>query len=79
MGRGPACTPSRFRVDWDWLPLFTKYRLTREGWIYVSATVIVLSAAINTSNNLLYMILSALLAVMLLSGFLSGLTFVSSG
>ena len=62
-------------VDWDWLPFFTRYRLTREGWIYIAATVIVLSAAINTSNNLLYMILSALLAVMLLSGFLAGLNF----
>jgi uncharacterized protein (DUF58 family) len=62
-------------VDWDWLPFFTQYRLTRDGWIYIAATVIVLSAAINTSNNLLYMILSALLAVMLLSGFLSGLNF----
>ena len=62
-------------VDWDWLPFFTQYRLTREGWIYITATVVVLSAAINTSNNLLYMNLSALLAVMLLSGFLSGLNF----
>ncbi len=62
-------------VDWDWLPFFTQYRLTREGWIYIAATVIVLSAAINTSNNLLYMILSALLAVMILSGFLSGINF----
>ena len=62
-------------VDWDWLPFFTEYRLTRDGWIYITTTIIVLSAAINTSNNLLYMILSALLAVMLLSGFLSGLNF----
>ncbi len=62
-------------VDWDWLPFFTQYRLTRDGWIYITATIIVLSAAINTNNNLLYMILSALLAVMLLSGFLSGLNF----
>ena len=62
-------------VDWDWLPFFTEYRLTRDGWIYIAATTVVMSAAINTSNNLLYMVLSALLAVMLLSGFLSGLNF----
>ncbi len=62
-------------VDWDWLPFFTEYRLTSEGWIYIAATTVVTSAAINTSNNLLYMVLSALLAVMLLSGFLSGLNF----
>ncbi len=62
-------------VDWDWLPFFTQYRLTRDGWIYIATTTVVMSAAINTSNNLLYMVLSALLAVMLLSGFLSGLNF----
>ena len=62
-------------VDWDWLPFFTQYRLTRDGWIYIAATTVVMSAAINTSNNLLYMVLAALLAVMVLSGFLSGLNF----
>ena len=62
-------------VDWDWLPFFTQYRLTRDGWIFIAATTVVMSAAINTSNNLLYMVLSALLAVMLLSGFLSELNF----
>lgn len=62
-------------IDWDWLSFFTHYRLTRDGWIYIAATTIVMSAAINTSNNPLYMVLSALLAVMLLSGFLSGLNF----
>ena len=62
-------------VDWDWLPFFTQYRVTRDGWIFIVATTVVMSAAINASNNLLYMVLSALLAVMLLSGFLSGLNF----
>jgi uncharacterized protein (DUF58 family) len=36
---------------------------------------VVIFAAINTSNNLLYMVLSAMLAVLLLSGFLSALNF----
>jgi uncharacterized protein (DUF58 family) len=62
-------------VDWDWLPFFSHYQVTREGWIYFGAVTIVVFAAINTSNNLLYMVLSALLAVLLLSGFLSGLNF----
>ena len=62
-------------VDWDWLPFFTRYRVTRDGWVYIAGTVIVLFAAINTSNNLLYMILSALIAVMILSGVLSALNF----
>jgi uncharacterized protein (DUF58 family) len=62
-------------VDWEWLPFFSHYQITREGWIYFGAVVIVLFAAINTANNLLYMILSALVAVLLLSGFLSAMNF----
>ena len=62
-------------VDWDWIPFISQYHVTRDGWIYFGAVTIVVFAAINTSNNLLYMVLSALLAVLLLSGFLSGLNF----
>src|SRR5207244_11730348 len=62
-------------VDWDWLPFISRYHITREGWIYFAAVSVVIFAAINTRNNLLYMVLSALLAVLLLSGFLSGLNF----
>ena len=51
-------------VDWDWLPFFTHYQITREGWMYFGAVTVVVFAAINTSNNLLYMVLSALLAVL---------------
>jgi uncharacterized protein (DUF58 family) len=49
--------------------------MTRGGWIYFAAVGVVIFAAVNTSNNLLYMVLSALLAVLLLSGFLAGLNF----
>ena len=52
-------------------------RITREGGIFLAALLVVLSAAVNTSNNLLYMVLSALLAVLLLSGLLSILNFRS--
>lgn len=62
-------------VDWDWLPFFSHYQITPEGWIYLGALTVVLFAAVNTNNNLLYMVLSALLSVTLLSGFLSGLNF----
>ena len=62
-------------VEWDWLPFFSHYHITREGWMYFAAITVVVFAAINTANNLLYMVLSALLAVLLLSGFLSGLNF----
>ena len=58
-------------VDWEWLPFFSHYQVTREGWMYFVTVTVVVFAAINTANNLLYMVLSALLAVLLLSGFLS--------
>jgi len=62
-------------VDWKWLPFFSHYHVTYEGWIYFGAVSVVVFAAINTANNLLYMVLSALLAVLSLSGFLSALNF----
>jgi uncharacterized protein (DUF58 family) len=62
-------------VDWEWLPFFSHYHVMREGWIYLAAVTVVVFAAINTANNLLYMVLSALLAVLALSGFLSALNF----
>jgi uncharacterized protein (DUF58 family) len=62
-------------VDWAWLPFLTQYKVTRDGGIFVGALLVVTSAAINTSNNLLYMVLSALLAVLLLSGVLSSMNF----
>src|SRR5262245_15568685 len=64
-------------VDWEWMPLISRYRVTHPGWIYLGGVVVVIFAAVNTSNNLLYMVLSALLAVLLLSGFLSALNFRS--
>ena len=62
-------------VDWQWLPFLSRYHVTREGWMYFAAVTVVVFAAINTANNLLYMVLSALLAVLMLSGFLSSLNF----
>src|SRR5215467_6971047 len=64
-------------VDWHWLPFLSHYHITREGWIYFGAVAVVVFAAINTANILLYIILSALLAVLILSGFLSALNFRS--
>jgi uncharacterized protein (DUF58 family) len=64
-------------VDWEWLPFLTRYHITREGWIYFGTLVVVAFAAINTSNNLLYIVLSALLAVVVLSAFMSALNFKS--
>src|SRR5262249_24419032 len=63
--------------DWEWVSFLTRYHITREGWIYFGGLVVVVFAAINTSNNLLYILLSALLAFIVLSGFLSVLNFKS--
>jgi uncharacterized protein (DUF58 family) len=57
-------------VNWAWMPL-TQFRVTRDGGIFAGALFVVLAAAVNTSNNLLYMVLSALLAVVVISGLLS--------
>jgi len=62
-------------VDWEWLPFVSHYHVTHEGWMYFAGVTVVVFAAINTANNLLYMVLSALLAVLVLSGFLSALNF----
>ena len=64
-------------VDWRWLPFLTHYQVTREGWLYFGAVTVVVFSSVNTANNLLYMILSALLAVLVLSGALSALNFRS--
>ena len=64
-------------VDWGWMPGRANYRITREGVIFLSALFIVLAAAINTSNNLIYMVLSAQLAVLALSGLVSAVNFKS--
>jgi uncharacterized protein (DUF58 family) len=60
-------------VDWNWWRFFSHYKITREGWIFLGAVTIVVFAAINTANNLLYMVLSALLAALVVSGILSEL------
>lgn len=46
-------------------------RPTRAGWVFFALTLGVGFAAMNTGNNLLYMVLSLLLAFLVLSGFLS--------
>jgi uncharacterized protein (DUF58 family) len=48
-----------------------EYRFTREGLIYLGGVLVVTLAALNTGNNLLFLILSCLLAGILLSGIVS--------
>jgi uncharacterized protein (DUF58 family) len=62
------------RTPLRWISYRMEYRLTRDGWIYIGGIVLVALAAINTGNNLLFLILSCLIASILMSGILSSLT-----
>lgn len=59
------------RTSLRWLLYQVDYRLTREGIIYLAAVFVVALAAVNTGNNLLFMILACLLAGILVSGVMS--------
>ena len=50
-----------------------KFRLTREGRLFLFVTIGVGFAAVNTANNLLYLVLGLLLSLLLVSGVLSDL------
>ncbi len=59
------------RTSLRWLVYQVDYRLTREGIIYLAAVGILVLAAVNTGNNLLFMLLACALAGILISGVLS--------
>lgn len=59
------------RTALRWLTVEIRFRLTREGWVYITGVFLLGLAALNTGNNLLFLILSALLAGILMSGVLS--------
>jgi uncharacterized protein (DUF58 family) len=59
------------RTSLRWIAYQIDYRLTRDGIIYLSAVFILILAAVNTGNNLLFLILACLLAGILISGVLS--------
>jgi len=54
-----------------WWKVMRMQRVTREGWFYFAFTLAVGVAAINTGNNLLYLVLGLLVSLLLLSAFLS--------
>ncbi len=56
-----------------WFSYRIDYKLTREGIVYLVGVFVVALAALNTGNNLLFMILASLLAGVLISGLLSRL------
>lgn len=45
-------------------------KITKAGWIYIGLTIFLGVAAVNTGNNLVYLIVSAMLGFMGISGFL---------
>jgi hypothetical protein len=59
------------RTPLRWLTYQIDYKLTREGGVYMAGIFIVAMAALNTGNNLLFMVLACLLAGVLISGLLS--------
>lgn len=59
------------RTPLRWLGYKMEYRITRAGWIYIGGTLVVALAALNTGNNLLFLILACLIAIILMSGLLS--------
>jgi len=62
------------RTPLRWIGYRIEYRVTREGWIYIAGIILVALAAINTGNNLLFLILACLVASILMSGILSSVT-----
>ena len=59
------------RTSLRWLLYQVDYRLTKEGAIYLVSVFVIVLAAVNTGNNLLFLILACLLAGILVSGIIS--------
>src|ERR1700693_5822220 len=59
------------RTPLGWLSYQIEYKVTREGIVYIAGILVVALAAINTGDNLLFMVLACLLAGLLMSGLLS--------
>jgi uncharacterized protein (DUF58 family) len=62
------------RTPLRWLGYKMEYKVTREGWYYMGGILLIALAALNTGNNLLFLILASLIAAILMSGILSSIT-----
>src|SRR5437868_7769334 len=62
------------RTPLRWIGYKIEYRISREGWIYFGGLLLVALAALNTGNNLLFLILASLIALILMSGILSSIS-----
>jgi uncharacterized protein (DUF58 family) len=67
------------RTPLRWLAYHIDYKLTREGVVYVSGVFVIALAALNTGNNLLFMILASMLAGIIVSGILSSIVLTGIG
>jgi uncharacterized protein (DUF58 family) len=68
------CAPFVARsLPWRRLRVPLQFRLTRQGLIFVAAVFAVATAALVSSNNLLYLVLSCMLGAMVVSGLVSRL------
>lgn len=74
--RGARRTKARARGRWPWSRIRPprKLKFTREGKFFVGIALGVGFAAINTGNNLLYLLLGMLLALIIVSGLMSELS-----
>ena len=62
----------RLHASRQWTPL--SFSITREGGVYILGIFLLSAVAINTGNNLLFLILSALLAAIITSGIVARLS-----
>src|ERR1700739_2271968 len=72
---GFTLVPTRAkRTPLRWIGQKVEYKISRAGWLYFGATLLVALAALNTGINLLFLILSCLVSVILMSGILSSIS-----
>src|SRR6267378_5160483 len=62
------------RTPLRWIGQKVEYKISRAGWLYFGATLLVALAALNTGNNLLFLILACLISIILMSGILSSIS-----
>ncbi|HYL86583.1 MAG TPA: hypothetical protein VE263_20330, partial [Candidatus Angelobacter sp.] len=62
------------RTPLRWIGYKIEYKISREGWIYLGGILLVALAALNTGNNLLFLILASFIALVLMSGILSSIS-----
>jgi uncharacterized protein (DUF58 family) len=77
---GVALVPTLARrTPLRWIGFKIEYKISSTGWIYLGGLILVALAALNTGNNLLFLILASLIAIILMSGILSSVTLSGIG